>query len=411
LNASDRTHRIARAAAMMLGGMAAAATATPDAPPKADAPWLKFRVQELHQDRNEGIAVADFNGNGKPDISAGEFWYEGPDFTQKRKLRKIEPFGGGEYLNNNGEHAVDLNRDGFPDILTGGFMETELVWYENPGPQALREAQLWKRHVLVDTGLKHNEATLMADITGDGQLECIVNHWQDNLPMRYHTITPAKDGPNVETITIAEAGEKTNGHGIGVGDLNGSGRNDIIYKNGWYEQLEDGSWKHHAAWTKPFMSVPALVIDVDGDGRNDILWGNGHDYGLYWQKQLKPAADGTLRWEQHVIDDTWSQAHVLVWHDLDGDGQQELITGKRYYGHGGRDPGADDGVAIYAYKWQPEKAAFQRHPIVVSEPGKPGPGVGLQLRVADLNGNGRPDLAATGKSGTYIIWNEGPEPD
>jgi hypothetical protein len=84
-----------------------------------------------------------------------------------------------------------------------------------------------------------------------------------------------------------------------------------------------------------------------------------------------------------------------------------LITGKRYYGHGGRDPGANDGVVLYAYQWQADKGAFKRQPIVVSEPGKPGPGVGLQLRVGDLNGDGRPDLTAAGKSGTYIVWNEG----
>jgi hypothetical protein len=371
------------------------------------APWLRFRVQELHQDRNEGMAVADFNGDGKPDLSAGRFWYEGPAFTQKRPLREVAPFGGGEYLNNNSEHAIDLNLDGFPDVISGGFMDTELAWHENPGPDALREGRLWTRHVLIDTGLKTNEASLMADMDGDGKPELIVNHWQDKLPMRYYKITPAKEGPRVETIPVADAGEKTNGHGLGIGDLNGDGKTDIIYKNGWYEQHGNGSWKHHAAWSKPFMSVPALVIDVDGDGRNDILWGNGHDYGLYWEKQIEPAPDGSLRWQQQMIDKSWSQAHVLVWHDLDGDGRPELITGKRYYGHGGRDPGANDGVVLYAYQWQADKGAFKRQPIVVSEPGKPGPGVGLQLRVGDLNGDGRPDLTAAGKSGTYIVWNEG----
>ena len=373
--------------------------------------WPSFRVQELHQDRNEGIAIADYNGDGRPDISAGEFWYEGPGFTKQRQLRKLEPFADGEYLTNNGEHAIDLNLDGYPDIVTGSFMDSELLWFENPGPDALAEGRLWKRHVLIDTGLKTNEATLMADIDGDGQAELLVNHWQDNLPMRYYKITPAKDGPQTQTITVAEAGDKTNGHGAGVGDLNGSGRIDILYKNGWYEQKPDGSWKQHPAWTKPFMSLPALVIDVNGDSRNDILWGNGHNYGLYWEEQLEPAPNGALRWRQHVIDDTWSQAHVLVWHDLDGDSRPELITGKRYYGHGGRDPGANDGLVLYAYKWMPEKNGFERQPIAVSDPAsKRGPGAGLQLRVADLNGDSRPDLASTGKSGTYVIWNEAPKP-
>lgn len=378
--------------------------------PDGGETWLHFRVQELHHDRNEGMAVADYHGNGHLDISAGEFWYEGPDFTTQRPLRKLEPFSGGEWLTNNGEHALDLNLNGHPDIITGSFMETELVWYENPGSEGLRENRMWKRHVLIDTGLKQNEATLMADIDGDGNLDLLVNHWNDGRPMRYYKITPGEGGPDVEKVVIAEAGENTNGHGAGIGDLNGSGRNDVIYKNGWYEQLEGGGWKHHAVWTKPFMSLPSLVVDVNGNGRADILWGNGHNYGLYWEEQLEPADDGRLRFKQHVIDDTWSQAHVLVWHDLDGDGNPELITGKRYYGHGGGDAGADDGLVLYAYKWNADKPGFDRHVIHEGKAGgEQGPGVGLQLRVADLNGNGRPDLAAAGKSGTYIIWNDGAE--
>ena len=374
---------------------------------EGQGPWPAFRVQKLHLDRNEGIAVADFNGNGHLDISAGEFWYEGPEFTKQRPVRDLEPFADGEYLTNNGEHALDINLDGYPDIVSGSFMETELYWYENPGPEGLAEGRKWQRHLLVDTGLGQNEATLMADIDGDGRTELLVNSWGDNLPMRYYKIIPHEDGPKVETVTVAEGGPGSNGHGTGVGDLNGSGRMDIVYKNGWYEQLADGGWRRHADWVKGHMSVPALILDVDGSGRSDILWGDGHNYGLFWEQQLEPAADGTLQWRRHAIDDSWSQAHVLLWEDLDGDGREELITGKRYYGHGGRDAGADDGLVIYAYKFIAGEDRFERYPVVVSPPGEDGPGVGLQLRVADLNGNGRLDLAATGKSGTYVIWNEG----
>ena len=53
----------------------------------------QVRVQQLHVDNNEGCAVADYDRDGKPDVSAGEFWYAGPDFKTKRPLRKLEPFG------------------------------------------------------------------------------------------------------------------------------------------------------------------------------------------------------------------------------------------------------------------------------------------------------------------------------
>src|SRR5438105_1899198 len=68
------------------------ASQSPQGKPKTAA-GLKWRVQQLHLDNNEGCAVADFNKDGKPDIAAGEFWYAGPDFKEKKPLRKIEPFG------------------------------------------------------------------------------------------------------------------------------------------------------------------------------------------------------------------------------------------------------------------------------------------------------------------------------
>jgi len=50
------------------------------------------------------------------------------------------------------------------------------------------------------------------------------------------------------------------------------------------------------------------------------------------------ASDGT--WTKHIIDESWSQAHALSIVDLNGDGQPDILTGKRYMAHNGRDPGA-----------------------------------------------------------------------
>lgn len=131
--------------ALMLPALVLAADAPKGAPKntkKAAAPALKFRVQQLHVDNNEGCAVADFDRDGKLDVSAGEFWYAGPDFKTKRPLRKLEPFQK-DYLTNCGEHAYDVNGDGFPDIVSGAFGDTKITWYENPGAAGLKSSALW----------------------------------------------------------------------------------------------------------------------------------------------------------------------------------------------------------------------------------------------------------------------------
>jgi hypothetical protein len=133
-------------------------------------------VQQLHVDNNEGRAVADFDRDGHLDVSAGEFWYAGPDFKVKRPLRKLEPFGK-DYLTNCGEHAFDVNGDGYPDIVTGAFMDTKVYWYENPGPDGLKAGVMWKQHVLVDTKLAQNEWTALRDLDGDGVPEYVVNSY------------------------------------------------------------------------------------------------------------------------------------------------------------------------------------------------------------------------------------------
>jgi hypothetical protein len=58
--------------------------------------------------------------------------------------------------------------------------------------------------------------------------------------------------------------------------------------------------------------------------------------------------------------------------------------------------------AVYYFKWNKEQQRFQKFTVAEN-----GPGVGLQIRVVDLDGNGWKDIVCAGKSGTYILWNDG----
>ena len=78
----------------------------------------------------------------------------------------------------------------------------------------------------------------------------------------------------------------------------------------------------------------------------------------------------------------------------------------RYFAHSGNDPGEHDPVVLNYYDWNPETRTWAKTPIH-SGPSGVAPGTGLQIRVADLDGNGFPDLALPGKTGTHILFNEG----
>lgn len=371
-------------------------------PAKPKPPQVKFSVKQLHVDNNEGCAVGDINKDGHLDVTAGEFWYEGPDFVQ-RPLRKILPFGA-DYMENNGEHLIDVNGDGWLDVVSGAFMLPNLTWYENPGPTGNWDRR-WNAHELVDTGHVKNENTRMRDLDGDGVGEIIIDSWDESNPLLAWKITPGSK-PTVTRIVIGEAGSGiSNGHGMGFGDINGDGLEDIIFKNGWYarppEDAMTNPWVHHADWSWNHAGSPMLVVDLDADGRNDVIWGDGHNYGLYWMQQREPAADGSTNWRIHTIDKKFSQPHTMAWEDLDGDGKPELITGKRVKAHSGKDPGGLEAPVINVYGWHTDKNVFAKKEVHRGQAG-----IGLQIRIADMNGDGKNDIVVPGKSGTHILFNE-----
>ena len=90
---------------------------------------LKFEMQLLTVDANEGVAVADYDKDGKLDVSAGRNWYRNPGKSGAwvpRPLRIIEDKGG--YAHSNGEHAYDVDGDGWIDVVSNSFWLPEVNW-------------------------------------------------------------------------------------------------------------------------------------------------------------------------------------------------------------------------------------------------------------------------------------------
>jgi hypothetical protein len=357
---------------------------------------LSFRKVLIADERYESAGVFDVNNDGALDIVSGAYWYEGPDFRKAHRVGAVRAEG--EYFDDFSTIPLDVNGDGLTDFITGGWWGNNIRWRENPGDPGKE----WPEHVIAETG---NVETARAwDVDGDGQLEIVPN--TPGGPLVVYKLCVDADGRGTGEFTAHLVYAERQGHGLGFGDVNGDGRGDFVLADGWLEAPADpfgGEWIFHREFSLGSASVPILVTDVNGDGLADLIVGQAHNYGLDWWEQRRDGA-GQRTWVRHPLDPDNSQYHDLLWVDLDGDGQCELVTGKRYRAHCGMDPGEFDPVGLYYFKWNGESFTKQ---IIDYGPTRVGKGCGIHFAVADLNGDGRLDIVAPGKDGLYVFYNEG----
>lgn len=357
---------------------------------------LKFRKTLISDERYESAGVFDVNGDGVLDIVSGAYWYEGPDFRKMHRIGEVQPAG--EYFDDFSTIAMDVNGDGRLDFITGGWWGDTLRWRENPGDPNKE----WPEHIIAQTG--NIETTRAWDVDGDGQIEIVPNC--PNGPLIVFKLITDTNGRGTGEFAKHVIHDQPQGHGLGFGDITSNGRGDFILAHGWLEAPEDthgGEWKLHPDFNLGSASVPVLVVDVNGDGLNDLICGQAHAYGLDWWEQCRDAS-GKISWIKHPIDPFNSQYHDLFWVDIDGDGECELVTGKRYRAHCGNDPGDYDDVGIYYFKWNGESFSKQ---VIDYGPARVATGCGIFFQIADLRGTGRLDIVAPGKDGLYVFFNEG----
>ena len=185
----------------------------------------------------EGSAVGDLNGDGVNDLVYGPVWYEGPAYQTRHELAEANVVSVMAYSQHFFSHVCDVNADENPDVISVGFPGRQATLYINPGEKTASQSdQFWPAHTIAPR--VSNESPAWVDLIPGGLPELVCAR---DRAYGYYTADSMDDPTQPwQWVAISEPGTAFEpfGHGLGVGDIDGDGKQDIIDRQHWWRQPE-----------------------------------------------------------------------------------------------------------------------------------------------------------------------------
>ena len=345
--------------------------------------------------------------------------------------------------------VADVNGDGRPDVLLAD--QHTVQWYENPS---------WKRHVMVENVTERDNVCIAArDIDGDGRAEVAIGgQWNPGETMDpeksggvFYLMPPVDRTQRWEAVKLHHEPTVHRMHWV----LAPSGKWELVVKplhgRGNRGNAGEGSkvfayempgnprepWRLSLVSDFTHASHNFHPINWDGDPENELLTAAkegvfwfGRSTGAWKKRQFSEVWAGEVRdgrlpggarffatiepmhgttvafytgpdsgkglWKRQSLDESLLDGHALVVGDFLGVGSDQIIAGWR-----GMNPKGAPGVRLFT----PLDALGKEWRVS----GISGEEVAIEdIKAADLNGDGKPDLVLAGRQtkNLRILWNQ-----
>ncbi len=334
-------------------------------------------------------AVGDINGDGIAEIVVASsnggplVWYECPgrggSAARCAPIKHIiAPSGKWSCY----AQVVDMDGDGDQDVLISEWYgNNRMEWYENPLPEGNPATDPWKRHII---GEPRAHDIVVGDVDGDGNMEIVIRDQGklgDKIIIWKRIADDSWTKRNIECPT---------GEGLALADIDNDGKLEIIIGGRWYKASGDilsDPWREHifADWHE---DAVVKIADMNKDGRPDVVLTRSEGpYRISW---FEIPSDLQSEWKEHIIDDSIDFAHSLAVCDMNNDGNLDIVTAEMHQSSRKR---------VIVYFNQGDSIEWKRQ--VIADTGS------HNLCVADIDGDGRPDIVGANWSGDYQpveIW-------